>query len=62
MIDKMLDVNAVAVLLGASVRTIWRPVDTNVLPKPVRIGGSTRWFESDVEEFQRKLSESREGR
>ena len=60
MIDKMLDVNAVAILLGASVRTIWRLVATKVLPKPVRVGGSTRWFESDVEEFQRKLKERRE--
>ena len=60
MIDKMLDVNAVAILLGASVRTVWRPVATKVLPKPVRVGASTRWFESDVEEFQRKLKERRE--
>jgi predicted DNA-binding transcriptional regulator AlpA len=60
MIDKMLDVNAVAILLGASVRTVWRLVATKVLPKPVRVGESTRWFESDVEEFQRKLKERRE--
>ena len=60
MIDKMLDVNAVAILLGASVRTVWRLVATKVLPKPVRVGASTRWIESDVEEFQRKLKERRE--
>ena len=62
MIDKMLDVNAGAILLGASVRTVWRLVAAKVLPKPVRIGGSTRWFESDLEEFQRRLRESRERR
>ena len=60
MIDKMLDVDAVAILLGASARTVWRLVASKVLPKPVRIGGSTRWFESDLEAFQRKLREERD--
>ena len=60
MIDKMLDLNPVAILLGVSVRTVWRLVSSKVLPKPVRIGGSTRWFESDLEAFQRKLREERD--
>jgi len=62
MIDPMLDVKGLAEKLGASVRTVWRLVSAGVLPKPVQVGRCTRWFESDIEEFQRRLKESRERR
>jgi predicted DNA-binding transcriptional regulator AlpA len=62
MIDAMMDVKRLAEMLGASVRTVWRLVSAGVLPKPVQVGGCTRWFESDIEEFQRRLRESRERR
>ena len=62
MIEAMLDVKRLAEKLGASVRTVWRLVSAGVLPKPVQVGRCTRWFESDIEEFQRRLRESREGR
>jgi predicted DNA-binding transcriptional regulator AlpA len=62
MIEAMLDVKNLADKLGASVRTVWRLVSAGVLPKPVQVGRCTRWFESDIEEFQRRLSESRERR
>ena len=59
MIEAMLDVKRLAEKLGASVRTVWRLVSAGVLPKPVQVGGSTRWFESDIEAFQRRLKEKR---
>jgi predicted DNA-binding transcriptional regulator AlpA len=62
MIEAMLDVNRLADKLGASVRTVWRLVSAGVLPKPVQVRRCTRWFESDIEEFQRRLRESRERR
>ncbi len=62
MIETMLDVKNLADKLGASVRTVWRLVSAGVLPKPVQVGRCTRWFESDIEEFQRRLRESRERR
>jgi predicted DNA-binding transcriptional regulator AlpA len=60
MIEAMLDVKRLADRLGASVRTVWRLFSAGVLPKPVQVGRCTRWFESDIEEFQRRLRESRE--
>jgi len=60
MIEAMLDVKGLAEMLGASVRTVWRLVSAGVLPKPVRVGGSTRWFEADIAEFQRKLRVERD--
>ena len=62
MIEAMMDVKRLAEMLGASVRTVWRLVSAGVLPKPVQVGRCTRWFESDIEEFQRRLRESRERR
>ncbi|HEX4085150.1 MAG TPA: helix-turn-helix domain-containing protein [Chthoniobacteraceae bacterium] len=62
MIETMMDVKNLAEMLGASVRTVWRLVSAGVLPKPVQVGGSTRWFESDIEEFQRRLKEDRDQR
>jgi predicted DNA-binding transcriptional regulator AlpA len=62
MIEAMLDVKRLAEMLGASVRTVWRLVSAGILPKPVQVGGATRWFESDIEAFQRRLKENREKR
>jgi len=62
MIDPMLDVKGLAEKLSASVRTVWRLVAAKVIPGPVRVGGCARWFESDIEEYQKKLKESREKR
>ena len=58
MIEAMLDVKRLAEMLGASVRTVWRLVSAGVLPKPVQVVGATRWFESDIEAFQRRLKEN----
>jgi predicted DNA-binding transcriptional regulator AlpA len=62
MIEAMLDVKSLSEKLGASVRTVWRLVSAGILPKPVQVGRCTRWFESDIEAFQRRLKESRERR
>ena len=62
MIEAMLDVKSLAEKLGASVRTVWRLVSASVLPKPVQVGRCTRWLESDIEEFQRRLRERRDER
>jgi predicted DNA-binding transcriptional regulator AlpA len=58
----MIDVKELAQKLGASVRTVWRLVAAKVIPEPVQMGRCTRWFESDIEDYQRRLKESREKR
>lgn len=54
-----MDVKKLAEMPGASVRTVLRLVSADVLPKPVQAGGFTRWFESEIAEFQRRLKEKR---
>jgi predicted DNA-binding transcriptional regulator AlpA len=53
-------VHEVAVLLGISVREVWRLVAKGVLPQPVKIGRCSVWFDSDISEFQMRLRAQRE--
>jgi predicted DNA-binding transcriptional regulator AlpA len=39
----------VAQLLGVSRRQIWKLLKTQALPEPVRIIGSVRWREADID-------------
>lgn len=39
----LLDVKAVAQILGCSVRHVYRLSDGGKMPKPVRLGGLVRW-------------------
>ena len=45
----LLDVKAVAALLQSSPATIWRRVNDGTLPRPVRIGGMTRWARDEID-------------
>ena len=45
----LIDVRAVASLLGASRSTVWRRVADGSLPQPCRIGGMTRWSRAEIE-------------
>lgn len=62
MIEAMLDVKRLAEKLSASVRTLWRLVSAGVLTTPVQMGRCAGWFEADIEDFQKRLRESRERR
>jgi len=46
--DRLISVTPVAAAYGCSVTTVWRHVATGVIPKPVKIGGMTRWSEAEV--------------
>ena len=41
--DVLIPIEEVARRLGISHPTIWRHCRNGILPKPVRIGGATRW-------------------
>lgn len=51
MIDEpsvLLSDNAAAALIGISRTTFWRRVNDGTMPKPVKLGGSTRWYRKEV--------------
>ncbi len=58
-VEEMMDLRRVATALSINPRTVWRLVAAKALAKPVRIGRSVRWFESDVAAYQGKLREER---
>ena len=48
---QLLRADEVAAMLSISTRTLWRLVSTQQCPQPVRLGKSTRWRVSDVENW-----------
>ncbi len=44
----LLDVQAVAALLGCSTRTIYRLTDADRMPRPVRLGTLVRWNRDEL--------------
>jgi excisionase family DNA binding protein len=55
--DNFLTVAEVAALLKLGNSTVWRLVKRGSLPSPVKIGGATRWNESEVAIFIASLTE-----
>ena len=49
--SELLTVAEVAVMLGISTRTAWCRVSAGGLPKPIQMGGLTKWRRADIEEF-----------
>ncbi|WP_300546569.1 helix-turn-helix domain-containing protein [Roseovarius sp.] len=46
--DRLLSVKETARSLGCSVATVWRHAADGTISKPVKIGGMTRWPESEI--------------
>ena len=44
----VLTVREAASLLGISVPTFWRRVADKTIPKPIKLGGATRWVKSEI--------------
>ncbi len=40
---RMIDVAAIAKLLGVSSRHVYRLVDSSRMPRPIKLGGANRW-------------------
>jgi predicted DNA-binding transcriptional regulator AlpA len=51
--SELLDVNAVAALIGASPRTVRRLADWGRMPRPISLGRMVRWQRSVIEEWIR---------
>jgi excisionase family DNA binding protein len=52
---RLLDVDAVAEMLGVSARHVFRLADGGRMPRPIKLGGSVRW---DREAIENWISES----
>lgn len=50
----LMDVNAVAALIGASPRTVRRLADWGRMPRPISLGRMVRWQRSVIEEWIRE--------
>jgi excisionase family DNA binding protein len=48
---RLLTVDEVAAQLNTSRYTIWRLRDAGRFPAPIKIGASSRWKQSDVDDF-----------
>lgn len=49
--QSMYSVKEVANILGVGASSVWRYAQNGVLPKPVKIGHSSRWRKADIEQF-----------
>lgn len=47
--DPLIRDREAARIIGASVSTFWRRVQDGVFPRPIKIGGMSRWRLSDIE-------------
>lgn len=47
----LIDVKAVAALLGCSTRHIYRLTDAGRMPAPVRLGALIRWRRAEIDEW-----------
>lgn len=48
---KLLDVQAVAEMLGCSPRTVYRLSDAGRMPAPVKLGSLVRWSKTAIEQW-----------
>ena len=45
----LIGVQTVAELIGDSTSTVWRRAKDGTLPRPIKIGGMTRWSRAEIE-------------
>lgn len=48
---KLLKVAEVAEVLGIGRSTVWAHVKSGKVPQPIKIGGATRWRQSEIEQL-----------
>ena len=47
-IDPLLKDGEAATMLGCSKSTLWRRVADGTIPRPVKVGGMSRWLQSEI--------------
>ncbi|MBJ9836920.1 helix-turn-helix domain-containing protein [Citrobacter freundii] len=58
--DQFVDMAFITRLLGVSDKWIYRLIKYGIFPKPIKLGRSSRWLQSEVEVWlQARIDESR---
>ncbi|ELY6244202.1 AlpA family transcriptional regulator [Citrobacter youngae] len=58
--DQFIDMAFITRLLGVSDKWIYRLIKEGIFPKPIKLGRSSRWLQSEVEAWlQARIDESR---
>lgn len=57
--DRLISLKEAAQILCLSLRAIYRLIANGELPKPVRIGRSSRLYESDLQKYLETLKQQR---
>ncbi|MGR3524901.1 MAG: helix-turn-helix transcriptional regulator [Paracoccaceae bacterium] len=60
MIDTLLSAREAAKILNCGTSTVWRRAAEGVIPRPLKIGGTSRWKLSDLEAVIAKAEAHRE--
>ena len=55
----LISIRRAAQRLNVSVRGLYRLIASQTLPRPVKVGGSTKLFVSDIEAYLESLREKR---
>ncbi|WP_343503574.1 MULTISPECIES: helix-turn-helix transcriptional regulator [Roseobacteraceae] len=58
--DPLIRDKEAAAMIGASVSTFWRHVQNGIFPRPIKIGGMSRWRVSEIEAVIAAAAASRE--
>jgi len=58
-LGRLLSIKAVADDLEISTRGVWRLIANEQLPRPVKIGKSSRLFQSDLDNYKAQLLQAR---
>ncbi|GHC13900.1 helix-turn-helix transcriptional regulator [Cerasicoccus arenae] len=53
--EKLVPIGTIAKRLGISTRAVYRLVARGEFPKPVKVGGATRFYWSDLEQYLNQL-------
>lgn len=58
--DKMVDMAFITEFTGCSDKWFYKLMQEGLFPKPIKLGRSSRWLKSEVEEWvQKRIAESR---
>lgn len=58
---QLLSAAQVAIITGKGISTVWRDVKTGDLPKPIKVGNSTRWRIKDINQWLAQFDAEMEG-